>query len=127
MPEQPIKDKTAIAGIGWTRFSRDSGTTVTKLTAEASLNAIHDAGLEPKDIDGVVTFWWQRDTIFPRELIQTIGIERCDYQLYNALGGGWASSAVASAAMAIYAGMCTNVLVYRSMNGRSERADRGDG
>lgn len=126
MPEQPIKDKTAIAGIGWSRFSRDSQTTVTNLAAEASLNAINDAGLSPKDIDGVVTYWWQRDTIYPRELIRTLGIECCNYQLFNGLGGGWASSAVASAAMAVYAGMCKHMLVYRAMNGRSERADRGD-
>src|SRR5579885_1025852 len=69
MPEQPIKEKTAIAGVGWTpRYSRDSGTTVLNLTLEAGLNAINDAGLSPKDIDGVVTYWWERDTIYPREL-----------------------------------------------------------
>ena len=127
MPEQAIKDKTAIAGIGWTpKFSRNSGTNVLNLTLEASLNAINDAGLSPKDIDGVVTFWWERDTIYPRELVEALGLEKCNFQLYNGLGGGWASSAVASAAMAVYAGMCKNVLVFRSMNGRSERPDRAE-
>ena len=42
--------------IGWTSFSRDSGTTVLNLAAEACLNAIADAGLTVKDIDGVVTY-----------------------------------------------------------------------
>jgi hypothetical protein len=50
MSEQPIKDKTAIAGIGWTPFSRQSGSTVMRLAAEASLNAIHDAG-DPQQHD----------------------------------------------------------------------------
>jgi hypothetical protein len=37
MPEQAIKDKTAIVGIGWTEFSRDSGVTPMTLAARASL------------------------------------------------------------------------------------------
>jgi 3-oxoacyl-[acyl-carrier-protein] synthase III len=54
MPEQAIKDKTAIVGIGWTAFSRKSGVTTLSLAAEASLKAIADAGLRVQDIDGVV-------------------------------------------------------------------------
>jgi hypothetical protein len=46
MPEQAIKDRTAIAGIGWTAFSARSGTSIANLAAEASLNAIDDAGLK---------------------------------------------------------------------------------
>ena len=46
MPEQAIKDKTAIVGIGWTAFSRNSGVTTLTLAAEASLKAIADAGLQ---------------------------------------------------------------------------------
>ena len=52
MPEQSIKDKTAIVGIGWTEFSRKSGVTTISLAAEASLKAIADAGLQVQDIDG---------------------------------------------------------------------------
>ena len=60
MPEQAIKDKTAIVGIGWTAFSRNSGVTTLSLAAEASLKAIADAGLKVQDIDGVVSFYLQR-------------------------------------------------------------------
>src|ERR1044071_2323396 len=102
MPEQAIKDKTAIVGVGWSGpYTRDSGTTVLDLGVKASLNAIFDAGLSPKDIDGVITYEWQRDTVYPREMIHTLGLERCNYMLFEKLGGGWASSAVASAAMAV--------------------------
>jgi acetyl-CoA acetyltransferase len=121
MPEQPIKDKTAIVGIGWTRFSRDSGTTVANLAAEASLNAIHDAGLDVQDIDGIVTHWYRPDTIQPRDLVEMLGLKRCNYQVYNNLGGTWSSAAVLTAAMAVFAGVCKHVLVFRAMNGRSER------
>jgi acetyl-CoA acetyltransferase len=121
MPELPIKDKTAIAGIGWSTFSRNSGTTVMNLAARASLMAIDDAGLKPTDIDGIVTYFWRPDTPGPRELAIALGLERCNYELFAQLGGGWACAAVMSAAMAVHAGICKNVLVFRAMNGRSER------
>ena len=76
MPELPIKDKTAIAGIGWSSFSRNSGTTVINLAARASLMAIGDAGLKPADIDGIVTYFWWPDTSGPREFAEAMGMER---------------------------------------------------
>jgi acetyl-CoA acetyltransferase len=121
VPEQPIKDRTAIAGIGWTKFSRSSGTTVLNLAAEASLNAIRDAGLSVQDIDGVITYYWAMDTIYPHELVEALGIQRCNYELLTALGGGWSCGPIVSAAMAVYAGLCKNVLVFRAANGRSDR------
>jgi acetyl-CoA acetyltransferase len=121
MPELPIKDKTAIAGIGWSAFSKNSGTTVLNLAAEASLMAINDAGLKPTDIDGIVTYYWRPDTIGPRDMAEAMGIERVNFELLTQGGGGWASAAVMSAALAVYSGVCKNVLVYRAMNGRSQR------
>lgn len=121
MPELPIKDKTAISGIGWSTFSRNSGTTVMDLATRASLMAIEDAGLTPRDIDGIVTYNYRPDTPGPREIAGALGLERCNYELLSQLGGGWACAAVMSAAMAVYSGACTHVLVLRAMNGRSER------
>jgi acetyl-CoA acetyltransferase len=115
----PIRDKTAIAGIGWTEFSKDSGTTVLNLAAEASLNAIADAGLSARDIDGIITFYWTPDTVMPYQLAEALGISECNFEVHCALGGGWPCGAIAAAAMAVYAGVCKNVLVYRAMNGRS--------
>ena len=48
------RDRCAIAGIGATDFSRDSGRSVLTLATEASLAALADAGLAPTDIDGIV-------------------------------------------------------------------------
>jgi acetyl-CoA acetyltransferase len=121
MPEQALKDKTAITGIGWTNFSRSSGTTVLNLAAEACLKAIADAGLTPSDIDGVVTYFWVPDTPTPRQLIEALGIERCNFEVYSQLGGSWSCGAVACAVLAVHGGLCRNVLVYRAMNARSGR------
>ena len=48
--------KAAIVGIGATEFSKDSGRSEMSLASEAVLAAIRDAGLEPSDIDGMVTY-----------------------------------------------------------------------
>ena len=46
----------AIAGIGATEFSKDSGRSELRLAAEAVRAALADAGLRPADVDGLVTF-----------------------------------------------------------------------
>jgi acetyl-CoA acetyltransferase len=68
-----------------------------------------------------VTFFHNQDTIAPRQLVQALGLEDCSFQIMSSLGGGWACAAIAAAAMAIHAGLCRNVLVFRAMKGRSER------
>lgn len=126
MPRQAMSEKTAIAGLGWTRFSTSSGTTVLNLAAEASLNAIGDAGLDVQDVDGVITYWNEPDTIRPHELVHALGLREVHYSVFNAMGGTWSSAAVATAAMAVHAGVCKNVLVFRAANGRSERPTRDE-
>lgn len=122
----PIQDQTAIAGVGWTEFSRDSGRSVLDLAVEAGLNAIEDAGLTARDIDGVINFQYNyHDTVYPRDLSYALGIEGCDFQVLDAHGGGSACTMVAAAAMAVYSGVCKNVLVFRAMNGRSARRTGG--
>ena len=109
MPGNRFCDQTAIAGIGWTEFTKNSGTTVLNLAAKASLAAIDDAGLSVRDIDGVVTYYWNPDTINPQQLIQALGMRVCHYEAYAQLGGEWCCGAVASTAMAVHAGLCENV------------------
>ena len=50
------KMTTAIAGIGATEFSKDSGRSELRLAAEAVRAALDDAALRPTDVDGLVTF-----------------------------------------------------------------------
>ena len=48
-----LSGKAAIAGIGATDFSKDSGRSELQLAAEAVRAALQDAGLEPSDVDGL--------------------------------------------------------------------------
>lgn len=121
MLSSPLQDRAAITGVGWTNFSWESDRTVLSLATEASLRAINDAGLTVDDVDGLVTYFYNQDTVPPRALVHSLGLGHCNFQIYNALGGGWACAAVGTAAMAIHAGVCRNVLIYRAFNGQSER------
>jgi acetyl-CoA acetyltransferase len=121
MAEQPIKDKTAIVGIGWTEFSRNSGTSTTTLAARASLMAIEDAGLDVKEIDGIVSYFHAKvDSIAPLELVDVLGMDKCNFHVFADAGGSWNCGAVMTAAMMVHSGMCKNVLVYRARNTYSE-------
>ena len=131
MPEQPLKDKTAIVGIGWTPFTRGSGVTTKTLAAQASLNAIADAGLQVQDIDGVVSFFHKRpERQEVQELVRALRLDTCAFQLFSDGGGSWNCGSVLCAAMLVHAGVCKNVLVFKSLNryseGRAARAQRAN-
>lgn len=127
MPEQAIKDKTAIVGIGWTEFSRNSGVSTLTLAAQAGLKAIADAGLEPKDIDGVVTWYHGHpDTVHAWDMAKAMELN-CHYELFANEGGHWMPAAVMTGAAAVYAGVCKNLLMYVARNGYSEGRARRAG
>ena len=51
-----LRDAAAVSGIGETRYLRGTNKTPLRLTLEASLAAIDDAGLTPIAIDGIVAY-----------------------------------------------------------------------
>ena len=113
------RDRCAISGIGWTDFSRDSGRTELTLATQASLAAIADAGLTPQDIDGIVRC--DMDLVRANDLVDALGMTRLDYYGDAGPGGVAPAAQVAQAMAAVISGLATNVLVYRSLNGRSGR------
>jgi acetyl-CoA acetyltransferase len=112
-----LRDRAAIVGIGQTDFSPNSGRTETVLALQAVSAAIADAGLSPRDVDGIVRYSY--DSTTEALLTRTLGIPRLGF--YGEIGyGGFASAAtVAHAAAAIASGMAHTVVVYRSLNERS--------
>ncbi|HEX4016288.1 MAG TPA: lipid-transfer protein [Frankiaceae bacterium] len=114
-----VADKVAIAGIGHTEYSKNSGRSELQLASEASLAAIRDAGLAPADIDGMVTF--TLDTNDELELMNCLGVRELTYFSRTTNGGAGACATVMHAAMAVASGMSKAVLVYRAFNERSGR------
>ena len=113
------RDRCAIAGIGATDFSRNSGRSDLTLALQASLAAIDDAGLVPGDIDGIVRC--DLDLVRHNDLVHGLGIGDLAYMGDVSVGGVAPCAMVGQAVAAILAGMAKNVLVFRSLNGRSGR------
>ena len=104
-------------GIGETEYYRhgQSPDAEFKLALKAILNACHDAGLDPREIDGFASYGDDRSDA--SRLAAALGIR----QLRSATmqwggGGGGCCAAVANGAAAIAAGLADCVVVFRSLS-----------
>lgn len=113
------RDRCAIAGIGATDYSRDSGRSDLTLACQATLAALEDAGLTPRDIDGVVRC--DLDTVHSNDLIEALGMPNVTFWGDVGQGGVAPAGMVGLAVGAIMSGQASAVLVFRELNGRSGR------
>ena len=109
--------RAAIAGIGQTEFSKESGRTELQLACECVKAALDDAGLRPADVDGLVTF--TLDTSEEMEVARNLGMQRLSMFARIPYGGGAAAGTVMQAAMAVATGVADVVVCYRAFNERS--------
>jgi acetyl-CoA acetyltransferase len=112
-----ISGAAAIAGIGATEFSKDSGRSELRLAAEAASAALADAGLGPADVDGLVTF--TMDSTAEIALARELGTGDLRFFSNVGYGGGAACATVQQAAMAVATGIAEVVICYRALNERS--------
>jgi acetyl-CoA acetyltransferase len=110
---------TAIAGVGTTAYTKASGRTPLSLALEACGGALDDCGLAAPEVDGIVSFSYQGDSVTTQGVATGLALDGLTYSLDLNLGGQAPAFAVMHAAMAIESGLATNVLVYRALNGRS--------
>ena len=102
----PIKDRTAIVGVGTTPFARDGGgRSAQSLAIKACVKAVRDAGLNKDDIDGLCG-------AAPHQMQGALGIRECTW---------WASPGIpfifqiVAAMNAVNAGSCDVALAYHSV------------
>ncbi|MEC9344376.1 MAG: thiolase family protein [Pseudomonadota bacterium] len=106
-----MKNKAAIAGVGASRQGKLPGSTPIGLAVEAFKAALDDCGLDKEDIDGLLTM---PGTTSPEgslnylRLGEVLGIDPA-YSGSMTMGGGTAGALVQAAAMAVDAGLATNV------------------
>jgi acetyl-CoA acetyltransferase len=112
-----LSGRAAIAGIGATEFSKESGRSELRLAAECVRSALDDAGLRPADVDGLVTF--VMDTNSEIAGAREVGIPEVRYFSQIGYGGGAAAATVQQAAMAVATGIADVVVCYRAFNERS--------
>lgn len=110
-------ERCAISGIGETAYVRRSGKSETALQMEASLKAIADAGLSPKDIDGVIPY--ATGSAVAEDFITNFGIADLRLSATTPLGGASCLAAVQLAVGAIVAGTANHVLIPIGRNGYS--------
>ncbi|WP_322755443.1 thiolase C-terminal domain-containing protein [Frankia sp. Cas3] len=113
------RDRCAIVGIGATDYSRASGRSDLTLATQAALAALDDAGLSPRDVDGIVRC--DMDTVRQHDLADALGIQDLTYWSEVGPGGVAPCAMVGQAVGAILSGQATTVLVFRELNGRSGR------
>ena len=112
-----LHNEAAIAGIGQTEYTKNSGVSELSLASQAVQRAIDDAGIEPSEVDGLVTY--TMDSSDEVEVARAVGIGDMTFWSQVNYGGGAAVGLIAHAAMAVATGMAKNVVVYRALNGRS--------
>jgi acetyl-CoA acetyltransferase len=110
---------TAITGVGMSEVSRGASKSALALTVDAALEAIRDAGLTRGEIDGIATWPGERADSSGFSAVGCAGLQdalRLKVGWYA--GGGEAPGqygAVFNAIGAISAGLCRNVLIFRTM------------
>jgi acetyl-CoA acetyltransferase len=112
-----LRDKAAISGIGETAYTRGTTRSGLALQLDASLKAIDDAGLSPRDIDGIIPY-------FPgggiaEDFVANLGLPDLTLSAFIPMGGATFVAAIQTAAMAVATGVCRHVLLSVGRTGYS--------
>lgn len=123
--DDALRGSAAVAGIGYSRspdaptgFSRNSNEAVLTLVVRSVREACLDAGLQPHEIDGAITYQIN-DSALPHDVLCAIGAKEISYELNLGGGGNYSAQVILQAAMAVHYGLAKVCLVYRGLNGRS--------
>ena len=117
-----LRDKTCVTGIGETAYMRGSTKTAFELQIESSLKAIADAGLTPKDIDGIIPIGIVSGTA--DDFIDNFGLPDLRFSAVVPHGGASPVMALQCAAAAVASGACKHVLITfgRNVSAASNKA-----
>src|SRR5215475_10848604 len=120
-----LRGRHCIVGVGETEYSRASGRSTRALGVEAVRLAILDAGLTPRDIDGMLSYH-SNDSTPSIAIAADLGIRLNTYA--DVIGGGSSTEGLVAYAMGLLeVGLCRAVVIFRAMNGYSEFRIGGTG
>lgn len=121
-----FSDRIAVAGVGYSDIARRTDRSLAELATQAVDAALADAGVERTVIDGIATspsmprYGGAKgaiegiDVVTPHALARTLGISH-QTQWIGATEA-MVTQSVIDAAMALAAGVCTHVIVYRAVH-----------
>jgi acetyl-CoA acetyltransferase len=110
-----LSDKYCIAGIGETGYFRGSQMSTRQMAVIAVNAALADAGLNPQDLDGMMSYH-QGDSVGSPAVAHDLGV-RLNFHLDEFGGAGSTEALVGAATGVIEAGLCHTVAIFRSENG----------
>lgn len=110
-----FRGRTAVVGIGQTPYYKraTSPDPEMKLALRAIVAACDDAGIDPAEIDGFVSYGSERNT--GQKLMPGLGTRQLRHAALAWTHGGGIPAAVGLASQAIIAGQAEIVVVYRAM------------
>ena len=113
-----LRDKACVVGIGETPYSRGKGSGMSQLALQlkAAVAAIEDAGLTPKQIDGIMPF---PNLGTAEGFAANLGVENLRFAATLNVGGAAPCASLRTAAMAVASGSAEYVLVPAGWNGYS--------
>ncbi|MGH7858278.1 MAG: hypothetical protein ACREQY_13220, partial [Candidatus Binatia bacterium] len=106
----------AIAGIGFSSFARSLDESGADLAVAACRAALRDAGLAPRDVDGITTYLGAYEGALLSDVVPAVGLEPERLRMQNdvmALSPA-AITAVVDAVRAVQEGRCHTVLAYKA-------------
>lgn len=110
--------RAAIAGVGYTSFSRNAQESILELALSAVEAALADCGLPFDAVDGILSYHLG-DSVPVTTVARSLGLPRLRWhnEIYG--GGSQCASIVWHAAQAIEDGLAETVVIYRALKGRS--------
>lgn len=111
-PPSPITDRTAIVGVGQTRFAKGLPESEKVLALQAILSALDDAGIDPGEVDGLASYTLENTEEV--EIARNLGTGDITWFSQIGYGGGAGCGVVGQAAMAVATGQCRVAVAWRS-------------
>jgi len=107
-----LRDRTAIVGIAQSEFRKRLEPSEKSLACQVVLAALDDAGIDPSEVDGLVSY--TMETTDAVDVAKTIGAGDVTYFSQVAYGGGAGAGCVGQLAMAVATGQCRVGVAWRS-------------
>ncbi len=122
-----LRDKASIVGIGETRYVRKSGKRAHEMVFDAVERACQDAGIDVRDLDGVVQMGGAGHLVTAQEFQLNYGLVDLPYVATAPFGAGSAAAAsVGMATAALEAGLCKYVVCWHFTDWSSAATTPGD-
>lgn len=107
-----LKDRTAIAGIGQTKFAKMLPESELAMACVAIKEALDDAGLSPSEVDGLSSYTMEMNVEV--DVARNLGMGDVTWFSQVGFGGGAGCGVVGQAAMAVATGQANVVVAWRS-------------